>query len=76
VQQDALVPIDEGDLALAARGRSEAGVVGEGVGLGVQLSDVDHVGAERALHHRELDVLALDVDLRRIAHAILTSMSF
>ena len=54
MQQDAFVAVDVGDLRAAARGRGEAGIVGEHPGLAVELADVDHVRAERALEHREI----------------------
>ncbi len=49
VQQNPLVAVDEGDLALATRRRGEGRVVGEDVGLAVELADIDHVGAESPL---------------------------
>ena len=52
MEQDALLAVDIGDRALAARGRGEAGIVGEHARLGVELADVDHVGADRAVQHR------------------------
>jgi hypothetical protein len=70
VQQHALVAVDEGDLALAARRRGEAGVVGEDVGFGVQLSDIDDGGTVGSRQDRQLDGLAAHVHFRRIAHAI------
>ena len=45
IQQDALVAVDEGDVAFAAGGRGEAGIVGEDVRLAVELADVDNVRA-------------------------------
>ena len=44
IEQNALVAVDEGDVALAARGRGEAGIVGEDVRLAVELADVDDFG--------------------------------
>ena len=54
MQQDALVAVDVGDLGAAARGRGEAGIVGEHPGLAIELADVDDVRAERALEDREV----------------------
>ena len=58
VEQDALVAVDIGDRALAAGGRGEAGIVGEHAGLGVELADVDDVGADRAVEQRISVMLA------------------
>ena len=54
------VAVDIGDRALAAGGRGEAGIVGEDAGLGVELADVDDVGPDRAVQHREVDALAAE----------------
>ena len=45
IEQNALVAVDEGDVAFAGGGRGEAGIVGEEVGLAVELADVDDIGA-------------------------------
>ena len=59
MQQHALVAVDEGDVRAAARGGGEAGVVSEHPRLAVQLANVDHVGAERALEDRKIGRLAV-----------------
>jgi hypothetical protein len=41
VQQDAGIAVDEGNGRIAACGRGEAGIVGEGAGGGVERADVD-----------------------------------
>ena len=51
VEQDAFVAVDIGQRAFAARGRGEAGIVGEHAGLAVELADVDDVGADAAFQH-------------------------
>ena len=48
VQQHAGVAVDIRDLALAGRGRGKARIVGEGVGLGIQLADIDNVRSDRS----------------------------
>lgn len=68
VQQHALVAVDEGDLAFAGCGGGEPRVVGEDVGLRIELADIDDRRAVRATLHRELDRFAVDFELRRIAH--------
>src|SRR5690606_22712519 len=68
VQQHAGVPVDVGDLALAARGGGEAGVEGEDVGGPVELSHVDHVRTHRPLEDGKFDVLRADAHVRRITH--------
>ena len=62
IEQDALVAVDIGDLGLAARRRGEAGVVGEHAALAVELGDVEHVRADRAVVDREIPVLVADGD--------------
>ena len=62
IEQDAFVAVDIGDLGLAACRRGEAGIVGEHPGLAVELGDVDHVRADRALVDREVPVLVADGD--------------
>ncbi len=49
IEQDAFVAVDIGDLGLAACRRGEAGIVGEDPGLGVELADVEHFGADGAV---------------------------
>jgi len=61
ILQHALVAIDEGDVGLGRGGRGEAGIVGEDVGLVVELADVDDVGALRAGEYRQLEILAFIV---------------
>jgi hypothetical protein len=58
VAQDALVAVDKGDLGFAAAGRGEAGIVGEHVGLGIELPHVEHARPLGAVHDRELPGLA------------------
>ena len=58
IQQHALVAVDVGDLALAARGGAEAGVVGEQAVLGDTAADVDDVRPDGAGAGLELDLLA------------------
>src|SRR3546814_16030308 len=48
VEQHALVAVDIGQLRFAARGRSEAGIVGESAGLAIEFADVDDVGSDAA----------------------------
>src|SRR5260221_9990417 len=60
MEQDALFTVDVGDGALAARGGSEARVVGEQAGLAVQLADVDDLRSDRAFEQHELMVGSLD----------------
>ena len=55
IEQDALVAVDEGDVRAAARGRHEAGVVGEHAGLRVERAHVDHLRAHRAAEHGKVD---------------------
>ncbi len=54
IEQDALVAVDEGDVALAARGRGEAGIVGEEVRIVVEFADIDDVGTLAARIGRKL----------------------
>ena len=54
VQQFALVAVDVGDGGLAGRRRQKARVIGEHAGLGIQLTDVDHVRADGALVDRQV----------------------
>ena len=67
VFQDAGIAVDVGDLGLAAAGRREAGVIGEHPGLGVELADVDDVGAHRAAQDRKIEVLVADGEGRGLA---------
>src|SRR6201747_2195453 len=59
IQQDALVAVDEGDVALAARGRGEPRIVGEHVRLAVQLADVQDLRSLGAAEGRQLVGLVL-----------------
>ena len=70
VQKHALVAVDEGDLAFAARRRGEARIVGEDVGFGVKLSNVDDGGTVGSFEDRQLDRLVVETHLSRVAHAI------
>ena len=63
IEQHALVAVDIGDLELAARGRSEARIVGEDAGLVIELADVHHFGADRALVERERIALVAECQL-------------
>ncbi len=60
VKQDAFVAIDIGDLELAARGRREAGVVGEHSALRVELRNIDDLGTDRAGVDRHVPVVIAD----------------
>ena len=60
IEQDALVAVDIGDLGFAARRRREAGVVGEHAALVVELGDVQHVRADRAVVDRKIPILIAD----------------
>ena len=53
IEQHALVAVDIGDLGFAAPGRGETRVVGEDAGLGVELADVQNLGANRSVVDRE-----------------------
>jgi hypothetical protein len=55
IEQFALVTVDVGDLGFARGGRQEARVEGELAGRAIELADVDHIGADRALVDREID---------------------
>ncbi len=48
VKKNAGVAVDVGDLGVAASGGGKAGIVSEHPGLGVELTDVDDVRADRA----------------------------
>ncbi len=58
IEQLADVAVDVGDLGFAGAGGGVAGVVGEVAGLGVELADVDHLGADRAGQQRQDRLLA------------------
>ena len=60
IEQNALVAVDIGDLGLAARGRGEAGIVGEHPALAVELRDIDDLRADRARVDREVPVVVAD----------------
>src|SRR5262249_33632830 len=53
IEQNTLVAIDIGDFGLAACGRGVTGIVGEDVGLTVQLGDVDDIRPDGAFVHRK-----------------------
>ena len=63
VKQDTFVAVDERDLRLAARGRSEAGIVSEDAGLTVKLADIHHFGAKRSLVERKRKILVAECQL-------------
>ena len=65
IEQDALVAVDEGDVAFAARRRGEAGIVGEDVRFAVELADIDHFGPFRAAKTRKFVRLVLVRQRRR-----------
>src|SRR3546814_20402789 len=58
VEQHALVAVDIGQLRFAARGRSEAGIVGERAGVAIDFADVDDVGSDAARQDGALRALA------------------
>src|SRR5262249_25543235 len=60
VFEHAGVAVDIGDLGLAARGRGEAGIVGEKARLAVQFADVDDVRSDATAQDREIEVLVSD----------------
>jgi hypothetical protein len=60
---NALVAIDEGDAGLGRGGGGEAGIVGEDIGLVVELADIHHIGALATGKDREFEVFALVVQL-------------
>ncbi len=60
IEQNALVAVDKGDLRLAARGRGEAGVVGEHARLAVKRANVQDIRPHRALFDGEIDRLVGD----------------
>ena len=62
IEQHAFVAIDIGDLALAARRRGEAWIVGENVGFAIQLADVHHFGPNAALQDGKRNLLAVHRD--------------
>jgi hypothetical protein len=64
------VAVDEGDLALARGRRGEPRIVGEDIGFGVELADVDDRRTVGSLQDRQLDGFPIEADFRRIAHAI------
>ena len=61
IKENTGVAVDIGDLAFAAGGRGEPGVVGEHIGFCVELSNVHNVGPGRALQNRQLDGLIADL---------------
>ncbi len=63
IEQDAFVAVDIGDLGLATGRRRETGVVGEDTRLGIELADVEHLRADRAVVHRKR--IALVAELKR-----------
>ena len=68
VFENAGIAVDIGDLRLAARGRGEAGVVGEHARLGIELGNVDHIGPNGATQNRE--VVGLVADRERCGLAV------
>jgi len=63
VQQHAFVAVDIGDRAVARRRRGKARVVGEHLGLCIELANVDHIGACRGRVDRQIIVLAIECQL-------------
>ena len=59
VQQHALVAVDEGYRTVAGRGRGEAGIIGEDVGLSIELADVDDIRSGGPRQNRHFDRLAI-----------------
>ena len=47
------IAVDKGDLGFAARGRGEAGIVGESAGLAVELAHVEDLRTDRSVVDRE-----------------------
>src|SRR6516164_9239639 len=62
------IAVDIGDLRLTARGRGEAGVVGEHARLGIELGNVDHIGPNGATQNRE--VVSFVADRERCGLAV------
>ena len=62
IEQHALVAVDISDLRLAGGGRGEARIEGELAGLGVELADIDHVGADRSGLDGQFDVFVAHDD--------------
>src|SRR5205085_62642 len=54
----------------AGRGRGEARIVGEDAGLGIELADVDDVGADRARERVIFIILAAYRELGLVRHVI------
>ena len=48
IEQNAFIAVDVGDLRFARRRRGEAGIVGEDLGVAIEMGDVDDVGADRS----------------------------
>ncbi len=69
VQQNAGVAIDEGDLALATRRGRKAGIEGENVRVGVELSYIDDVRARGPLQNRQVEILVPKRERGLICHA-------
>ena len=57
IQQDAGIAIDEGDGALARRGRGKSGVVGENIGVVIKSADVHRIRTLGRLIGRQFDAL-------------------
>src|SRR3546814_1481372 len=70
VEEDAFVAVDIGQLRFAARGRGEAGIIGERAGLGVEFADIDDVGADGARQDRAVDGRVAQRDFRGVGHIL------
>src|SRR5258705_516039 len=56
IQQYPFVAVDEGDVAFARGGGGESRIVGENVGVGVKLANIDDVGTFGRFIDRKIDV--------------------
>ena len=65
MEQDAGIAVDIGDGGFAARGGGEAGIIGEGAGILVKGTDVDHIWTNRPASDCEVMRLAGHFDRRR-----------
>jgi len=66
VQQHALITVDIGQRAFAARGRGESRVESERAGLRIQLADIDHVRAGAAFEHVVFERFSAQIEFRQL----------